>query len=374
LVEFLPNVMPNAECRLRLKLVFGENTILPVFYIHREQRIFTVWSQSLRCTSSVNNTGKIYKKKNRLNGRIIILVLFSITKNQKMCIRQLKRTSRKILFITHNRDRGYNACRDRRQCCMQQKLCVQQMGSAHKGKLSLSLTQWYLLMRWNFGLIQNNVDETERIVVPKRYCSKIVPPCLSFLFSWQKNSNFATLLIHFQYTHNLIKHNLKLIIFISAIRNSVAAGMSYQQAPTTEDGGNPLNLFFPEKLMSFIKDPPGFKTKRGQGAKKAKYQDATITFEMNPESWRFIAYACFWFMVIFVHTMTGIFVKPKLLAGPSEDGDTCPPFSISSTDVDKTHSFDIKENSHLYKAFGFNNVRSWKYYFLSLVFLFILIH
>mmetsp|Transcript_50986 Transcript_50986/g.57749 ORF Transcript_50986/g.57749 Transcript_50986/m.57749 type:complete len:242 (-) Transcript_50986:328-1053(-) len=134
--------------------------------------------------------------------------------------------------------------------------------------------------------------------------------------------------------------------------------MSYQQAPTTEDGGNPLNLFFPEKLMSFIKDPPGFKTKRDQGAKKAKYQDATITFEMNPESWRFIAYACFWFMVIFVHTMTGIFVKPKLLAGPSEDGDTCPPFSISSTDVDKTHSFDIKENSHLYKAFGFNN---WDY-------------
>ena len=76
--------------------------------------------------------------------------------------------------------------------------------------------------------------------------------------------------------------------------------------------------------------------------------DAMLQFKLQPESCRFIAYLAFWTMCILAIILTNTITGPLLLEGP-EEGDTCPPFEMGV-------GFDIKENSHLIRAFGFNNV------------------
>lgn len=82
---------------------------------------------------------------------------------------------------------------------------------------------------------------------------------------------------------------------------------------------------------------------------------AKLEFKVASEAWRFIAYLFFWGMCFFAIAMTKIFVTPSLAAGPPSDSPTktCPPFEPNG------EGFDIAENSHLRRAFGFNNVSSF---------------
>ena len=75
---------------------------------------------------------------------------------------------------------------------------------------------------------------------------------------------------------------------------------------------------------------------------------STIEFNLRPELLRFMAYFFFWTMCVFAILITRYAVAPILLAGP-QDGKSCPPFETGE-------GFDIYTDSHLMRAFGFNNV------------------
>lgn len=82
--------------------------------------------------------------------------------------------------------------------------------------------------------------------------------------------------------------------------------------------------------------------------------DAKVTFKLKPELIRFIAYLFFWSMCILAIILTSTVVGPLLLEGPT-DGKACPPFETGE-------GFDITTDSHLIRAFGFNNMCSnWDY-------------
>lgn len=74
-----------------------------------------------------------------------------------------------------------------------------------------------------------------------------------------------------------------------------------------------------------------------------------LSFKLKPEMCRFFAYASFWLMCAVAIFLTETVTRHILLAGPDEEGSTCGPFDLGV-------GFDIKEDSHLMRAFGFNNV------------------
>ena len=82
--------------------------------------------------------------------------------------------------------------------------------------------------------------------------------------------------------------------------------------------------------------------------KEDNQNDAKLEFKFNPETIRFVAYIFFWTMCILAIIITKYVVGPILLAGPT-DGKSCPPFETGE-------GFDINENSHLIRLFGYNNV------------------
>jgi hypothetical protein len=78
-----------------------------------------------------------------------------------------------------------------------------------------------------------------------------------------------------------------------------------------------------------------------------------LEFKFQPESCRFIAYLGFWTMCILAILLTRFVVSDRLEEGPSDPSDTCPPFETGE-------GFNIYEDSHLIRAFGFNNVSAEK--------------
>lgn len=81
--------------------------------------------------------------------------------------------------------------------------------------------------------------------------------------------------------------------------------------------------------------------------------DGTLKFKVQPETIRFYAYLFFWAMAIIAILITRLVTKDRLLQGPPSSSQTgeplsCPPFQNGV-------GFDIDTDSHLMKAFGFNN-------------------
>jgi hypothetical protein len=93
--------------------------------------------------------------------------------------------------------------------------------------------------------------------------------------------------------------------------------------------------------------------------------EGKLKFKIQPDFIRFIAYICFWLICIFAILLTTFIAVPQLLEGPEEEGNKCPPF-------DTGEGFDIKEDSHLIRSFGFNNVSdnglSWLLHRFAIVF------
>lgn len=88
--------------------------------------------------------------------------------------------------------------------------------------------------------------------------------------------------------------------------------------------------------------------------RRALHETKTIEFKVNPESCRFIAYIFFWLMCLFAIIMTKFVAAPLLAAGP-DDGSTCAPFEDGK-------GFNVATDSHLNRAFGFNNICvNWDY-------------
>eukprot|EP00571_Detonula_confervacea_P003366 CAMPEP_0172325364 /NCGR_PEP_ID=MMETSP1058-20130122/53821_1 /TAXON_ID=83371 /ORGANISM="Detonula confervacea, Strain CCMP 353" /LENGTH=1030 /DNA_ID=CAMNT_0013041887 /DNA_START=6 /DNA_END=3098 /DNA_ORIENTATION=- len=88
--------------------------------------------------------------------------------------------------------------------------------------------------------------------------------------------------------------------------------------------------------------------------RKDNKNDAKLEFKFNPETIRFMTYVFFWTMCILAIIITKYVARPILLAGPM-DGKSCPPFETGE-------GFDIYEDSHLIRIFGFNNICSnWDY-------------
>mmetsp|Transcript_19260 Transcript_19260/g.24830 ORF Transcript_19260/g.24830 Transcript_19260/m.24830 type:complete len:338 (+) Transcript_19260:83-1096(+) len=80
-----------------------------------------------------------------------------------------------------------------------------------------------------------------------------------------------------------------------------------------------------------------------------------IEIQIQPESFRFYAYIFFWSMSLIAILLTQFIVKKELLKGPAPGEPSCPPFQDG-------HGFDIETESHLQKAYGFNNICSnWDY-------------
>ena len=103
-----------------------------------------------------------------------------------------------------------------------------------------------------------------------------------------------------------------------------------------------------------------------QNQQRKNMMNSTLTLKINVESFRFVAYCLFWLMCIIASLLTKYVAAPRLLEGPSSykngifgdspldsDNSAYPPFEGNRSD-----GFDIKTESHLVEAFGFNNVSS----------------
>lgn len=113
----------------------------------------------------------------------------------------------------------------------------------------------------------------------------------------------------------------------------------------------------PKSLIDFIQNEPDDNNlaARDEQSRELGDESHVIKFKINPESCRFIAYVCFWFMCFFAIAVTTFVTGPLLLEGPADPTNTCPPFEDGK-------GFDIKTNSHLIRAFGFNNIcANWDY-------------
>ena len=78
------------------------------------------------------------------------------------------------------------------------------------------------------------------------------------------------------------------------------------------------------------------------------------------ESWRFIAFFCFWAMCLFAITITRLIVVDKLAAGPKVEGDACKPFNQENPGLGQ--GFDFDSENHLLQQFGFSPIcANWDY-------------
>ncbi len=130
-------------------------------------------------------------------------------------------------------------------------------------------------------------------------------------------------------------------------------GAVSQSDPAHSDGTKELHCI-PKWAVSFLEgahDAVSVQREITTTGRKLEHESNKLTFKVNPESCRFIAYLFFWSMCFFAIAMTKFVVGPALLEGPEVAGNTCPPF-----DGDRSEGFDIKTDSHLQEAFGFNNV------------------
>jgi len=88
---------------------------------------------------------------------------------------------------------------------------------------------------------------------------------------------------------------------------------------------------------------------------------------INVECIRVIAYVNFFIMCSCAMLINTHLVKPRLKEGPDEEGSTCSPFDGVMGDrveppVFPGEGFDVSTQSHLYRAFGFNNICvNWDY-------------
>ena len=120
-----------------------------------------------------------------------------------------------------------------------------------------------------------------------------------------------------------------------------------QESATEETRDTPVPV--PQSVRDYAEnDPPASDLAPRLQVRDGGDPNATLQFKLQPESCRFITYIAFWTMCILAIILTQTVVGPLLLEGP-EDGDTCPPFENGV-------GFDISEDSHLIRAFGFNNV------------------
>ena len=90
-----------------------------------------------------------------------------------------------------------------------------------------------------------------------------------------------------------------------------------------------------------------------------------LSFKLHPELIRFVAYVFFWAMAILAIILANTMVSPLLAAG-SPDGSSCGPFNggtlVDGTVIPPGEGFDLATESHLIRAFGFNNIcANWDY-------------
>jgi len=96
-------------------------------------------------------------------------------------------------------------------------------------------------------------------------------------------------------------------------------------------------------------------------------EDRTVKVYVNVELLRVIAYVNFFIMVICTLFFTRYLVKPRLEDGPDESGSTCGPFDGNmgfrvDPPVLPGEGFDVITQSHLVRAFGYNNIcANWDY-------------
>lgn len=95
-----------------------------------------------------------------------------------------------------------------------------------------------------------------------------------------------------------------------------------------------------------------------------------LSYEVEVESWRFIVYIFFWFMVFFAMFMSQNYVAPMLAAGPELPGNTCGAFANRGPNsrlqndgvVIPGEGFDFSTETHLQDFFGFRNIcTNWDY-------------
>ncbi len=96
-------------------------------------------------------------------------------------------------------------------------------------------------------------------------------------------------------------------------------------------------------------------------------ESATFNLSLVVESVRVFAYCSFFVMVGCAILINNKAVAPRLAAGPDEVGSTCPPFDGAMGDAVEPpvlpgEGFDVHTQSHLIRAFGYNNIcANWDY-------------
>jgi len=96
-------------------------------------------------------------------------------------------------------------------------------------------------------------------------------------------------------------------------------------------------------------------------------EDATVKVYINVELLRVVTYVNFFIMVICTLFFQRFLVKPRLEKGPDVPGDICGPFNGDLGErldppVLPGEGFDVSTQSHLNRAFGYNNVcANWDY-------------
>ncbi|KAL7505147.1 hypothetical protein ACHAXN_003274 [Cyclotella atomus] len=116
-----------------------------------------------------------------------------------------------------------------------------------------------------------------------------------------------------------------------------------------------------------LRDRMSARLSRSQSARSAtESESSTLSFSVAVESLRAFAYCSFFVFVGCAIAINNTAVAPYLAAGPS-NGSTCPPFDGAMGDaVDPPvlpgEGFDVHTQSHLIRAFGFNNICvNWDY-------------
>jgi len=108
-------------------------------------------------------------------------------------------------------------------------------------------------------------------------------------------------------------------------------------------------------------------TRSTNARRKPDNEDRTVKVYVNVEFIRVMAYVNFFIMVFCTLFFREYLVKPRLEAGPDIPGNTCGPFNGDlGLNVDPPvlpgEGFDVKTQSHLVRAFGYNNIcANWDY-------------
>jgi hypothetical protein len=104
-------------------------------------------------------------------------------------------------------------------------------------------------------------------------------------------------------------------------------GAISQSDPAHSDGTKELHCI-PKWAVSFLEGSHNGvsvqRERRTTTERELENESNKVTFKVNPESCRFIAFIFFWSMCIFAIAMTKFVVRHALLDGPEVAGNTCP--------------------------------------------------